>query len=128
MSNTSPLYSEERAKMYEAYVTCPADVNMKFQGLNFEPKCGAERSESDSQLDESIMDVEFEVPRGWEPPKSRVRDVTEPTTSTETGGCSTGGLTGLGVALSLLGLRRRRAIARNPEARALCQPSADRAS
>jgi hypothetical protein len=99
MLNFSPLFNEMRAKMFEEYVTCPNAATARFTGRSSRLTCGGDQGDS-SQYDESIMDVEFEVP-----PRASHREVTQ---TSETGGCSAGGLTGLGVALSLLGLRRRR--------------------
>ena len=38
MSNTSPLYNADRARMFEKYVTCPSAATARFQGRNYEPR------------------------------------------------------------------------------------------
>lgn len=106
MSNISPLYNADRAKMFAKYVTCPNAAAAKYQGVQYR---GVVPSSVESiQSDESVMDVEFEVP-----PKTLAREKPEDENPPEVAGCSTsGGLGGLAIGLALVGLRRRRQNAR----------------
>lgn len=99
MSNTSPAYNEDRAKMYAKYVTCPNSAAGKYQGLQYRGPVTIPVEHV--QTDESTTDLEWPVP-----PRSVAREVVD---DSEIGGCSAGGgLMGIGLGFALLGLRRRR--------------------
>lgn len=104
MSNISPKYNEDRARMYAKYVTCPDPSVAQFEGKGTQSSLLA-LGFTHLQDDESTMCVYNEDDRFPEPPadptvKYRLAD--------DTGGCSTGGPLGLGAGLVLLAMRRRR--------------------
>lgn len=103
MLNVSPKYNQDRARMYEKYVTCPNTSQWQFTNSN------ARRIDllQNHQLDESLMHVDVlgdPMPR----PQRRGQGNETIEENTEAGGCSAGGAAGLGIALSALGIRRRR--------------------
>lgn len=103
MSNTSPLYDENRSKMFEQYVTCQRGVEWQYQPPP-RPLPPYEYPIEHHQVDEALVGVDFEMDGAY-----AAREA--PNETVETSGCSAGGATSFGVLLAFLGLRRRRAAA-----------------
>nr|MBA3500563.1 hypothetical protein [Deltaproteobacteria bacterium] len=110
MSNISPKWNINRARMYEKYVTCTNPADAQYQAGSIARSSEMPFSQVRLQEDENTLCVSSDVEQPQQPPRTYIAAHPSADDETATAGCSAAGTSGLGgILLALFAVRRRKA-------------------